>query len=407
MAAILPFLEVGPEDRSEAAAKPQADLAGLEGLSPAEYLRRLEATDEGGDLGGLGDAQKPPENPLTKSHTELSALVWKRQIITDEIAKQTFTLEDSGKEVSIIASPGFDVQLVPWWKISGEKLQTKFALFSTNKKMKCPTFDLPAGSDSIGGACPGAVQGQSVSQISGKLLDGRQVDLQTAVCQRCYASGGKYSEVSVQLRELVIYAFVRRMMLASKGEDKEVVLARREQLREVLVFTILNRLSHLHSKEAFEKFKIKPVRVHSSGDFFQPDYLHLWLDVARDLQNPDVENNDPTIRLWAPTRTNVAWPQEWKKLAGKIPSNFSIRASAYHVGDTAPDLVDGASKGTSVLIPAQSEDEKGKKFDWQCPVYAVEKASDKTCRDAIGPDGKPGCRVCWIKTDWRVNYTLH
>jgi hypothetical protein len=305
--------------------------------------------------------------------------------------------------------------------------------------MACPTFDLPAGHMSVGGACPGAAAAQSTvppgQRANGarefeKLARANRIDsrrlkvinagedsdywvskeeriykpeLNIAVCTRCYATGGKYSEVVVQFSEVGRAAFVRRMLDSAP-----------EKLEELLVYTIVNTLEFLTPDDPSRRFGVKPIRVHSSGDFFSEDYATMWMNVARKVQMLD-----PSVRFWAPTRTQVigAWVKYWDSI--EVPTNFTIRPSAYHVGDPAPPPLHptegagpGNSKGTSVLFPSQSEAVNGVYYDHQCQVYALEKGN-KTCREAESPskanggDGKAGCRACWIRPDLAVNYVIH
>lgn len=156
---------------------------------------------------------------------------------------------------------------------------------------------------------------------------------------------------------------------------------------------------------------IKPIRVHSSGDFFSLKYAEMWMDVAK-----RVYELDPTVRFWAPTRTHVlkAFADFWAT-PGRVPENFIIRPSAYHVGDVAPSSP-GLAKGTSVLDEDQTRVQlargdgqrrsDGSMFNFQCGVYALERGN-KTCVSSIAHDGKVGCRVCWMRPDLAVNYAFH
>jgi hypothetical protein len=360
----------------------------------------------------------------------------------DAMATRTFTVEQDKGAVFVRVSPPIPTDLVPWHK-SGQPLE-RFSLFSTNSKMACPTFDLPAGHMSVGGACPGASAAQSTVPVPTRVagaqqfeilarknrIDSRRLkvinpnegaeawvskeeriykpELNIAVCTRCYATGGKYSEVVVQFSEVGRAAFVRRMLATAP-----------KKLEELLVYTIVNTLDFLEADDPSRRFGIKPIRVHSSGDFYSEPYADMWMNVARRVQVLD-----PTVRFWAPTRTQVMvdWVSYWDRT--QVPSNFSIRPSAYHVGDPAPAPLHpdqpasaGNSKGTSVLFPAQSKAVDGNYYDHQCQVYALEKGN-KRCSSADSPspaldngkyksDGEPGCRACWVRPDLAVNYVIH
>jgi hypothetical protein len=43
---------------------------------------------------------------------------------------------------------------------------------------------------------------------------------------------------------------------------------------------------------------------------------------------------------------------------------------------------------------------------WQCGVYDLAKGN-KTCAEAIAPDGAKGCRACWMFRDLDVSYVMH
>jgi hypothetical protein len=76
---------------------------------------------------------------------------------------------------------------------------------------------------------------------------------------------------------------------------------------------------------------IKPVRVHSSGDFFNRTYFDAWMDLV-DL----VGDLDPKVRFWAPTRCWAIPNFDWDRLGSMKHQNLVVRPSAYHVGDAAP-----------------------------------------------------------------------
>jgi hypothetical protein len=469
MAAVVPYLEVGPEEREESSDV----LAGLNALLigprfqkqrrsemtakdiARENKRRQELRAEGRLLGPdevvhVGppgkkkahkkeavDADLSPLAPLQKPHTELSRLLWARKLMIEAMESRTFSVEQDKGSVFVRVSPPIPVDLVPWHK-SGQPLE-RFSLFSTNSKMACPTFDLPAGHMSVGGACPGAAAAQSTVPLDKRQrgdrdftalakagrIDSRRLkvlnpgedsvnwvskeeriykpELNIAVCTRCYATGGKYSEVVVQFSEVARAAFVERMLRSAP--DKFI---------DLMVYTIVNTLDFLEADDPSRRFGIKPIRVHSSGDFYSTKYADAWMTIARKVQALD-----PTIRFWAPTRTQVipAWVKYWDET--KVPTNFSIRPSAYHVGDPAPAPLhpnqparEGNSKGTSVLFPDQSVAVEGKYYDHQCQVYALEKGN-KRCSSAespskaLGGDGKAGCRACWVRPDLAVNYVIH
>jgi len=112
--------------------------------------------------------------------------------------------------------------------------------------------------------------------------------------------------------------------------------------------------------------------------------------------------------------------------------NFSIRPSSYHTGDPAPgfgtetlptgeavsawpwkgDYGLTASGTTSIYAfddatpPENCGRSVDPRYDWGCQTYSI-LDSEKTCRDALAPNGKRGCRACWLHPELRVNYTTH
>lgn len=439
MSAVLPFLESRPEERAEA----------------ADVLDGIRGTFLGDDLDEKPKKPKPPKkdedgsivDALAKPHTELSRLLWARSLVAKALDGRSFSVELDKGQVYVRISPPVPMDLVPWHK-SGSKPLERFKLFSTNSKMQCPTFDLPAGAASLGGACPGAIFAQSTVDSYESVSAGRRdsrplvvtssdaiayvqkmtaqkpgdenkpIDLRKTVCTYCYATGGKYGEVVVQFSEVARLGFIRAMM-----DEKN-----RENLIKLLTFTIVKTLKYPTDPND-TRHGIKPVRLHSSGDFYTPEYARMWVKVAQRVQALD-----PTIRIWAPTRTHVmlGWDEVWRE-AG-IPSNFIIRPSAYSLGDRAPFLdpetgttttSPTGSSGTSVLLEEDSASRMnpnprikradtgkpmlvgdGTKFNHQCGVYDLKKG-DKQCPQAIAPDGQVGCRACWVRPDLAVNYVVH
>jgi hypothetical protein len=419
MAAVIPYLEARPNEREEPDISTPLGLGALGETKPKKD--KLDV-----------DGSKVP--PLSAPHTELTKLLWARKLMVDALSTRTFSVELDAGSVWVRVTPEVPENIVPWHK-SAEPLN-RFQLFSTNSKMACPTFDLPAGYMSLGGACPGAQAAQSTVMADtaatgareftdlvqlgridsrrlaatedGAILKEQRIskpELNIAICTRCYATGGKYGEVVVQFSEVARMAFVARMLLTPEGTKR---------LNDLMLYTIVNTLDFLKPSDPSRRFQVKPIRVHSSGDFYSYDYATFWLNLAANVQQ-----YDPSVRFWAPTRTQVkpGWVDFWDKQS--IPSNFIIRPSAYHIGDPAPPPLHpteaagpGNAKGTSVLFPAQSKAVKGNYFDHQCGVYDLAKGN-KTCAEAKSPgaensgDGKTGCRACWTRPDLAVNYVVH
>lgn len=384
------------------------------------------------------------EGDLSKAHTGLMRQLWTRATIIEALKDCTYKLIEQNGRVAIEIVPPVSKEVTPWHHMGSQG--RIFKLFSTNSKMMAPTFDLPSGITEVGGSCPAArfgqttALGQKLVEMTGSvftaersfsnLLDERQVEweamrvyqkahglpeappfkrslkLQDAVCNSCYASSGKYGETSTQLGELVRFGWVQSLVKSNP-----------EQLVETLFRTINETKLEGESKE---RFPYRFIRVHSSGDFFSPAYAKVWLDVARLLEQAELEakargdTSRPPVRLWAPTRTNFlpGMLSFWKRERATMPGNFAIRFSGYAIGDPAPYIHRPSPtkcKGTSVLSEAETKvlrKSPGEKFDWQCGVYDLGKG-DKTCLAAKAPDGEVGCRACWLHPEFAVNYAQH
>lgn len=481
MTAVMPFLEASPTERGK-----NRDV--LDGIEEGIAELQLTEADLKSTLKGLGeapdvklDADGSPVDPLARPHTELSRLLWARTLIAKALVGAKFKLGLSGNQLNIEVVPadpamrepvdpenpkktGLKRNVLPWhWSSVASR---GFKLFSTNSKMRCPTFDLPAGMALLGGACPGATYAQStVPETVLKTVTDRNapnygdvlyvqtprdpskvvkrtalefligdvqkdwrhlprserpapaLNLKSTVCTYCYATGGKYGEVGVQFAEVARMAFVRALVNTPEGRDV---------LHRLLVRAIEETL--IWDEETTQRHGVRPIRVHSSGDFFNETYADVWLKVARTLHINHIKRaaqgiKEPRIVLWAPTRTHTlpAFNRFWRErfASGAIPPNFLIRPSAYSVGDPAPYIKRHSptgTKGTSVLFEDDArarvlrkhgaEFGDGSKFDFQCGVYALDKGN-KTCLSSKAPDGKIGCRACWTRPDLAVNYVVH
>lgn len=395
-----------------------------EGPSPEDMEYEGALPEEA--LAGLGvvykDVDKSVVPAIATSHTELSRLQWLRSLVAKALKNKKYRVRVTEEDVKIELMEPLDRTVVPWSK-SAQDLG-RASLFSTNSKMRCPTFDLPSGVGSLGGSCPGAYWSQTV--VSPKTLAAlknqkewaeknvlhRTIDPNTAVCQNCYASGGSYGYTSTQFREVLMLGFVRSSLVK---EPDATGVSPRERLTRLFVYAITKTLKWSPQDPSLrvDGRRIKPIRVHSSGDFFSTAYIDFWMEVARRVQAID-----PDIIFWAPTRTHVLkeFADHWQSIS--IPSNFVIRASGYHLGDPAPERVNPSNaKGTSVLVKDEVKERlkptkgyanrlDGVKADHQCGVYALGKG-DKTCSLAMGPNNSKGCRACWTHPQLRVNYAAH
>lgn len=446
MAAILPFLESEQYHFPDASEMESSIFAGLGAKKAVEYTDR---------------------QLVASSNVEMTRLLWTRTLLQEALSTRTFRMFRKGNFYKIELSEAFDRDTIPWAR-TASKIKN-ISLFSTNSKMRCPTFDLPAGAGEVGGSCPAAGPAQTTSigrgigevekllatdgaasaDILSKESSGRvrltlypEVDfaLAKSVCSYCYATGGKYGEPTVQIAELVRYAVVRaavndarlranlidaivwqipnlpfarwqvgnvkRGEVTGVDEEDEDSVSKKELEKALRALNIV--IPAEPPEKIMERMAQYPrvVRIHSSGDFYNMAYARMWIEIANRLY----AMYGMSIMLWAPTRTQVldSWGDFWKKEkeSGRLTPNFVIRPSAYHLGDAAP-YKEGLALGTSVLTPTDSAASKGIKFDHQCGVYDLEEGR-KTCVDALSPDGNKGCRACWVRgDDLRINYVAH
>lgn len=238
------------------------------------------------------------------------------------------------------------------------------------------------------------------------------------VIHNCYAFEGNYPSPHVQMGEVLRYWWLRSML--EQGRETE------------LVDTIVLSMRLIRYPET--PYGILPVRIHSAGDFFSPAYAKVWCAVADELWR--MGGNAARVRMWAPTRTWAQWGTDfWHDALGKLASvrdgkspNLLVRASAYNFNDAAPGAFHptNATGSTSLLqsqeaarlernraegIPTSSgaafRAVPGEtRYDWACPTYSIEQ--DKhTCANATNPEGGVHCRACWVRPEWRVQYTAH
>jgi hypothetical protein len=68
------------------------------------------------------------------------------------------------------------------------------------------------------------------------------------------------------------------------------------------------------------------IRVHDSGDFYNPEYLQTWLDIA---------HVNPRVNFYAYTKS-VKWVKD-AQAAGQVPANFTF---VFSYGGTQDALID-------------------------------------------------------------------
>lgn len=113
----------------------------------------------------------------------------------------------------------------------------------------------------------------------------------------CYAQAGAYKFSNVA------QAFEKRLALTRKPA---------EFLQAILV--------------ELDRKRVERLRVHDSGDFYNPEYLQLWLDIAVAR---------PHVQFYAYTKS-VAWVKD-AQAKGQVPSNFTF---VFSYGGRQDNLID-------------------------------------------------------------------
>lgn len=408
-----------------------------------ESLEKSDVEVDGGSLQGLG-AAAVNQRSLAKSHTMLTKFAWLRTLLERELQSRTYRLVNENGKYVFVVSPGFAQNTLPWAPFPADNF-SRFSLWSEeNAKMACPSFALPAGGVLTGGTCPGADAGQTITPVNQRTArleaqpDGWHLKVVApglgikppvreglAICQSCYATGGNFAYANNQMAEIIRYWWLRKHLQAGN--------------EALLVKTFVESIGFLKFKKSFtykqkngapltfkERHDIDPIRLHDSGDFFSQKYAEMWCKVADELAT-----RAPNIVIWAPTRTwaqggwNEFWSQRLPMLRsvqmGRRP-NLVVRPSAYNFGDAAPGpLGQGNAMGTTSLYVQGSKVSpelknrtdatvvgltKGAetRCDFNCGVYGAEETS---CVASKAPDGKVGCRACWIHPELRVQYSAH
>lgn len=242
------------------------------------------------------------------------------------------------------------------------------------------------------------------------------------VVSNCYAETGSYSYVNVQLAQVV-----RLLWTHNALQDQENGGDFSNYFVRVMVHAIQNAT---YNPTDVKVHKRRFFRIHDSGDFFSPEYLAGWIEVAQAL---------PDTIFWAPTRIwSAPGKTAWERVLREVPPNLVVRPSAYMVDNPGPRGLRGsagyAATTTVYQQGAKSEGEDPHQakvgtdglplFDWDCRAYAVlDEAHNcvnaerplfgsdgQPVRDEVGrlvPSGEKGCRACWLARDASINYTLH
>lgn len=229
----------------------------------------------------------------------------------------------------------------------------------------------------------------------------------------CYAEGGQYSTSQVQFAQILRYVWTREAAKDVTFEYGRIKFGpKAEAWIKAMHYAIANADFMLDGGKV-DKMVYPPerrdgrfFRWHDSGDFFSKSYLAMVKAVCNAL---------PDITFWAPSRI---WATEWGQDAVNAingpaeSSNLVIRPSAYHINE-APVPRQKLGRGWAAGSSAFAVDRDGrdpltgaKAFDWDCQTYSVTDESH-TCRHAKAPDGKVGCRACWVKPELVIDYRVH
>lgn len=432
MAAILPHLEQ-PGEASDAEKAYDSCVSSLHGP----------------DLGESHPSCPAPDQVLSDAHAGLLTMVFVRDAVFDSLQGKQFAVRPGNKDgkdtrnIYLVLDSGIGPG--PAWNPATNPKVSQYQLLSWTSKMNTPSWSIPAGAPQIGGACPGAVAGQSVVPLAALTAARRHVNaglglpeetpprLAASICEHCYATGGQYSTGQVQFAQELRFMWARQAIkIATPAPDGSPSTA----FVETMVYAIDNADYKLQGGtfkgepgEQVQQLPPEPTgrrffRIHDSGDFFEAEYLRQWKMIADRL---------PDITFWAPSRI---WATSWgvdavNEINGD-PRNFIIRPSAFEVNEPGPKtLGPGWASPTTVIAVSQNagmspereqyvadREQKGGprggtdlRYTWDCRAYATDDQKH-TCRKAVAPPGVgskegKGCRACWIAPDEIVNYSLH
>jgi len=225
-------------------------------------------------------------------------------------------------------------------------------------------FNLPAGPITRGGTC----------------CFGEASEL----CRlKCYAQGGNFVFRTVQ-----------------RAAARSYYCSQREDFADRIVYE-LGRYSVREAKEGNDTLFF---RLHSSGEFYSPNYVKQWQLVVDKIMATSFATR---VALWAPTRNYFGgfMPELIKlnNMADNDKAVVSIRPSVLGVGD-APPVVPGLDAGTTVV------DGLG-----DCPAVqaSIINTQNKNKIAAGTAQRMPhtckglGCRRCWLSPKQTVTYGLH
>jgi len=381
----------------------------------------------GGSLSGLGAGKKckTPSTVVAETHKSQAFTMYIRQAAAAVLARPGRTLQPAfdGRKAILLIDPVVEAREAPPWSPLGEESSLGTASILANvSKLGCPSFSLPAGTDTFWGTCPGAAHGMTVEsprtltllktkeQIAALVgspppREGSMAQWYAgAVCQHCYATRSNYGYFSKQLASLAVYTWTRAAVA-----DGSFVSVMKEAI-EKSPFHLASPEDRRHlNAVGYERV----FRLHDSGDFYSREYAAAWKEIANHFM-PGKGRGTPTI-FWAPTRlwAGGEGPRGWTGVFGPSGdlrrNNMVVRPSGFHVNERAPRPQIGEVAGSTVHDvggEAEAAMMKSGVFGWVCPASRAE-AKYKTCLEVVGPDGQQGCRACWVKTDTIISYRIH
>jgi hypothetical protein len=414
-----------------------------EGETTELQSRYWECSGSGSALNGLGDDGETcpaPEEIAQEAHAELMNVAWIRQALIEKMSDRKIWIQyDVDGTPSIAISKPVTG---PAWNPSAGSRATTILGWTT--KMGAPSFSLPAGAPSMGGACPGAIAGQSITPREGREGPARRVlkvlkeypgdnekadgvHITKTVCEFCYAEGGQYATSGVQNAQIMRYAWAKRAV-EKKADGRFVRQGHQDNVSEFysVMLDAIERADYVPHEEPAHFTTQRIFRIHDSGDFFSSEYFSEWKKITLYFHHKVggeglTFNEDGSIAtegtghphpvwFWAPSRV---WATKMVTLIAEsnevYGDNFAIRPSAYHINQYGP-FIPGWAAPSTVYEHKHKPEGQGKAFDWDCRAYAVEKGP--SCRGAkSNPKGKAkgavGCRECWLNPTSAVNYTLH
>ena len=268
-----------------------------------------------------------------------------------------------------------------------EFVLTRPSFFTKTSKMSAASWSIPAGPPSVGGACAAAELYKNQNQYQVAIRQGeveqRPAVKQEWICSYCYAGKSNYMHRTAQYSQTARLIWLTGMVKAH-GVDGAA-----EQMAAALKHHLGNAKERVKAAENPKFF-----RIHDSGDFqLSPNTYLVWVRIAEQL---------PDVSFWAPSRQWVFPKFNELVRSHQPPDNMSLRPSALHFGDIAPEL-DGWDSG-STAHDISVDPVKTEMADWICPAY---KHDGHSCAGAGGPKGETDCRVCWKYTDMAVSYRSH